>query len=208
MTFFQSIRPMFGGTLSQSQVDGLNTLLDATEGQPKPIRAYLLATTFHETAGTMQPIHERGSRSYFDKYDAGTPIGKRLGNTAKGDGYTFRGRGYVQITGRANYDKATRKLGVDFVRGPERALNPKWAAQILVRGSNEGWFTGKKLSDYITDAKKDYHNARRVINGLDQASRIARYAQRFEAALEDQPTGFLARLRAWWSDLIHRIQST
>ncbi len=208
MTFFQSIRPMFGGTLSQSQVDGLNTLLDATEGQPKPVRAYLLATTFHETAGTMQPIHERGSRSYFDKYDAGTSIGRRLGNVRQGDGYEFRGRGYVQITGRANYEKASHKLGADFITDPAKALNPRWAAQILIRGSNEGWFTGKKLGDYLTPTKKDYRNARRVINGTDRAGLIAGYARKFEAALEDQPTGFLARLSAWWGSVLSMIRNT
>ena len=186
-SFFQSIRPLFGGTLSQSQVDGLNALLDATEGQPRAIRAYLLATAFHETAGTMQPIHERGRRSYFDKYEPGTAIGKRLGNTHPGDGYLFRGRGYVQITGRFNYKKASQKLGVDFVESPSRALVPSLAGQILVRGCSEGWFTGKRLSEYINDNRTDFRNARRVVNGMDRAGLIAGHAKKFNAALMDSP---------------------
>ncbi len=48
--------------------------------------AYVLATAYHETAHTMKPIYERGGKAYFNKYDAGTAIGKRLGNTVKGDG--------------------------------------------------------------------------------------------------------------------------
>ena len=181
--FFQTVRPMFGGSLAQSQVDGLNALLDATEGQRLQIRAYLLATTFHETAGTMQPIHERGQRSYFDKYEPGTRLGRVLGNTKKGDGYLYRGRGYVQITGRRNYAKASQAFGVDFLRDPDNALKHKWAAHILVRGCTQGWWTGKKLSDYITPQKADYRNARRVVNGLDDAALIAKYARRFEVAL-------------------------
>ena len=92
--FFDHIRETLG-PLSQSQVDGINALLAATDGMSTDHRAYVLATAWHETARTMQPITEFGSRKYFDKYDAGTSIGKVLGNTIKGDGYKYRGRGYV-----------------------------------------------------------------------------------------------------------------
>ena len=178
--FFDAVRPMFGGSFTQQQVDGLNQLLAATENM-KTVRhrAYTLATAFHETARTMQPITEFGGRSYFAKYDAGTRIGKNLGNTQMGDGFKFRGRGYVQITGRANYKKAGDKLGVDLVGDPHRALNPTLAARILVRGMEEGWFTGKTLDDYMPD----YRAARRIVNGTDRASLIAGYAQTFERAL-------------------------
>jgi predicted chitinase len=57
-----------------------------------------------ETARRFTPVTEFGQPSYFNKYDAGTPIGRRLGNMQPGDGFRFRGRGYVQITGRANYE--------------------------------------------------------------------------------------------------------
>ena len=56
--FFAAIRPLFGGALSQSQVDGVNYILTATKGLPKSYRAYLLATTHHETAKTMMPVRE------------------------------------------------------------------------------------------------------------------------------------------------------
>lgn len=183
--FYRAVRPMFGGALSQAQVDGIEALLSATEGQPITFRAYLLATAKHETADTMQPITEYGGRRYFDKYDTGK-LAKQLGNTpeADGDGFTYRGRGYVQLTGSANYAKAGEWLKLDLLHQPDLALQPTVAAMILVRGCGNGWFTGKKLSDYLPG---DYAQARRVVNGTDKAALIAGYAREFEAALRLLP---------------------
>lgn len=178
--FYNAIRPMFGGSLTSEQVQGIETILDATQGLPIGHRAYLLATAKHETADTMQPIHERGKKAYFNKYEPGTRIGNALGNTKPGDGYLFRGRGFVQLTGRANYAKASKKLGVDLVGNPDAALDAQTASRILVRGCAEGWFTGKKLSDYLPDS---FVEARRVINGTDRAQEIAASAISFGKAL-------------------------
>lgn len=179
--FFGAVRPLFGGSLSQGQVDGIEALLAATAALPVTHRAYLLATAKHETADTMRPIVEYGGRKYFNKYDTGK-LAAALGNTpaADGDGYLYRGRGYVQVTGRANYGKAGLALGLDLLRHPDMALHPTVASQILVRGCSEGWFTGKKLGEYLPG---DYRNARRVVNGTDRADLIAGYARQFEIAL-------------------------
>jgi len=179
--FWTAVRKLFGGALTQSQVNGIETILAASDGLPIGHRAYLLATAKHETADTMQPITEYGGRKYFDKYDTGK-LAKALGNTPDkdGDGYLYRGRGYVQITGMANYAKAGDKLGIDLIGNPDAALNPTVAARILVRGCSEGWFTGKKLDDYLPD---DFRNARRVVNGTDRADLIAGYAIEFGKAL-------------------------
>ncbi|RHZ96453.1 hypothetical protein D1114_07005 [Cereibacter sphaeroides] len=203
--FFAAVRSAFG-SLSQSQVDGIETLLSATIGLPIEERAYLLATAWHETARTMQPITERGSRDYFDKYEPGTRIGQVLGNTSVGDGYRFRGRGYVQITGRANYAKASRALGRELVQAPELALQPSIAAQILVQGCRDGWFTGKRLRDYLPG---DYVGARRVVNGTDRATVIAGYARKFEAALArlDEATAPVTAGRSPWAALVAWLSS-
>lgn len=175
--FFDTVRAKFG-KLNTSQVDGINVLLDATRALTVRHRAYVLATAWHETARTMQPIYERGPKSYFSKYDGR----QSLGNTLRGDGYRFRGRGYVQITGRRNYAKAGLLCGVDMVANPDLALNQAHAAKIIVHGMTNGWFTGKELSDYTT-----FKEMRRTVNGTDKADMIAGYATTFLAAIATTP---------------------
>lgn len=185
---------VFGTSLSQKQVDGIAAILSEARLRGTPLHdlAYMLATTYHETAHTMQPIHERGKRSYFSKYEPGTRIGKVLGNRLPGDGYRYRGRGLVQLTGRRNYALATEKLGIDVLTHPDRALESRIAVKIMFEGMNEGWFTGKDLDDYIDGIDEDddedlreYANARRIINGTDRAVKIGEYALAFEAALQE-----------------------
>lgn len=176
---FDRVRQIFGGKLSQSQVDGINAIMAAWgergDGDDRHL-AYLLATAKWETAHTMQPIYERGAKAYFNKYEPGTKIGKALGNTQKGDGYRYRGRGYVQLTGRANY----RKFGIEDA--PDDALKPETAAHILIMGCLKGMFTGKKLADF-----KTFASMRKVVNGTDKAVEIAAIADGFLAALEGAP---------------------
>lgn len=186
--FFDGYRDAYG-KLSQSQVDGLGLLLSSVEyyDDVPDLRwvAYILATVKHECADTWQPIVERGSKGYFDQYEAGTAIGKRLGNTTLGDGFRFRGRGYVQLTGRANYVRMDEVLGdVGLYGNPDRALIPAIAYEIMVVGMLLGLFTGRKLSDYLNATVTDYVRARQIINGMEQAERIAGYATTLQQILE------------------------
>ena len=138
-----------------------------------------------ETAHHFTPVTEFGQPSHFDKYNAGTPIGVRLGNTQPGDGFRFRGRGYVQITGRANYERIGRLLGVDLTGNPERALDPEIAYRIAAEGMRNGWFTGRKLVQYIpSDTDPQFQPARQIINGMDHASDIAALAVKMTATLK------------------------
>ena len=176
--FFGQIRGLFG-RISQSQVDGLNSLLDAVGGCLINEAAYMLATAYHETAATMQPIEEYGK-------GRGKDYGKRLKMSRKPYSDTlplYYGRGYVQLTWYENYEKAGKKVGVDLLNEPGLALSAPIAAKIMREGMLEGWFTGKKLSDYVGLRTADYVGARRIINGTDKANLIAGYAVAFELAL-------------------------
>ncbi|MDQ6705940.1 MAG: hypothetical protein M3Z85_08235 [Acidobacteriota bacterium] len=180
--FVHRFRDLFG-PLAEAQVCALEFLLSKIEQDPRfeDIHdiAYSLATFKWETGHTFQPIVEHGSESYFDRYNG------RLGNTQPKDGFRFRGRGYVQLTGRANYAKNGERLSVDLVNKPEMASEPATAYEIAVRGMQEGWFTGKRLSHYIRKGQApDYANARRIINVMDHAEDIAAIARKMEDVLK------------------------
>ena len=181
--FFDSLRKSFG-PLAQNQVEGIELLFTATEGLPLRHRAYILATAWHETGPAASPLHMTPRREIWGP----TPAQQRyegrvdLGNTQPGDGKRYMGRGYVQITGRHNYHRASNIVGKDLVKMPDLALDPAIAARIIVHGMVNGWFTGKKMADFDS-----YVNMRRVVNGTDRAELIAGYADKFEAALKLLP---------------------
>lgn len=202
--FFDSVRnSLFSGSLKQSQVDGLNDILKASEGKAVRHRAYILATAYHETGLAMSPNVESlnytsAARiravwpSRFASVAAAQPYVRnpkslankvyngRMGNrSGTDDGWDYRGRGQVHLTGRDNYKKASAATGLDLVGSPDLALRRDVSAKILVAGMSEGWFTGKRLSDY-----QSYEDMRRIVNGTDKAALIAGYAVKFEAALK------------------------
>lgn len=173
-----------------SQVEGTELILDKMHGLPTSWVAYALATTWHETAATMQPIKEYGGPAYFmDRYDITGKkphIARALGNTQPGDGARFAGRGYVQLTGRANYDRAGKAVRQDLLGNPDLAMRPDIAAQIMRAGMLEGWFTGRKFSTTMPAdiaTREQFREARRIINGTDKADKIAGHALDFQAAL-------------------------
>ena len=148
--------------------------------------AYGLATAKRETGGTFQPVNERGRPDYFDQYEPGTRAAHLVGNIEAGDGTRYRGRGYVQLTGRGNYARIGRLLGLgeDLLKAPDQALDPEIAYRIFAEGMRGGWFTGYKLGHFIAPGTApDFLNARRVINGLDCAEEIASTAEEYLALL-------------------------
>lgn len=191
-TFFDLVRhEPFGGSLTQGQVDGMEFLLGAWEDDPMSddLRhfAYMLATTFHETARTMLPIEEYGKgkgRKYGPPPDPET-------------GQTYYGRGYVQLTWRENYARASKKLRLagspqDLEWYAQQALDPQIALGVMGRGMEEGWFTGKALPSYFNASKDDPFNARdiinpdknRVVSGRKMGDIIADYHRDFLMALQ------------------------
>ncbi|WAJ27130.1 glycoside hydrolase family 19 protein [Antarcticirhabdus aurantiaca] len=178
--FFATIRAApFAGSLSQEAVDGVSAILAAFQVYGDGDRgklAYILATAFHE-GDRFRTMREYASGEAYE--------GRRdLGNTTAGDGRRFRGRGFVQITGRRNYTDWAKRLGVDLVGNPDLAEQRPIAARILVEGMMLGTFTGRKLGDYVAGTKVDYREARRVVNGTDKAELIAGHARQFEVALD------------------------
>jgi hypothetical protein len=205
--YFDSVRAsLFGGVMSQQQVDGQNAILADWEGSygDNDLRwlAYALATTMHETASTCWPIEEYG-------FGSGQPYGEKDPET----GQTYHGRGYVQLTWRDNYRKATDKLGLtdtddDLEWHADRALDPFIAGHVMFRGMIEGWFRsdsqGKQtLARYFSNTHDDAYTAREIINGdkktipswsngVSIGNLIKGYHEDFLAALhaartEDQP---------------------
>ena len=161
---------------SQKQVDSIESIMAKCNlyGLTREQAAYTLATAYHEAYNPkvansrITPIEEFGGESYLKS----KPY------------YPYYGRGFVQLTWERNYDKQGKRLNLDLVGCPELALTTHIAADILVHGMLHGEFTGKKLTDYVNSEKKDYHNARRIINGMDRADLIASYAVRMEICIK------------------------
>ena len=125
--------------------------------------AYVLATAKWETNHTFKPVKEAYWLS--EKW--------RKKNLRY---YPYYGRGLVQITWKKNYEKFGKLLGIDLVHKPHYALKPDVAIFILVYGMIHGTFTGKKLNDYIKWYNTDFVGARRIVNGRDKATSIAKIA--------------------------------
>jgi putative chitinase len=186
--FFDSLREsgFMGKVLKPDQISGLEAVLAAAKAANWPLAftAYALATACHETAYTMQPVREafwlsENWRKSHLRY------------------FPYYGRGYVQLTWKNNYDRADRELGLNgnLSKNLDLAMDPNVAAQIMVKGMQEGWFCGDKAGNRHTLARhvpadgkaasvEQFTSARRIINGTDKASKIAAEAIKFQKALQ------------------------
>ena len=123
-----------------------------------------LATIRVETAAFL-PISEYKSK--YNTSPGGTPFDlydtrKDLGNLGAPDGDSFKGRGFIQLTGRSNYTQYSRLLGLDdqLLQNPELANDPVIAARILAL------FIKNKESRILTALnEQNYRTARRLVNG-------------------------------------------
>lgn len=155
--------PLFHGTIAQDQVDGIERILVEWERRElTDLRwlAYMLATCWHETSRTMQPIREYGGEAYLKA----KPY------------YPWVGEGLVQVTWKSNH----LKFGAT---APGQLLT--WPACLvpLFDGMIKGMFTGVKLSTYFNATRTDPVQARKIINGLDKAALIAGYYSTIFAAV-------------------------
>lgn len=149
--------------------------------------AYILATVEHEAKFGLW-MHELSSGK---KYEGR----KDLNNVNIGDGIKYKGRGYVQLTGRVNYsnwDKTFSKFDLNIENDPEKVVDPVVAAEITVRGMRDGTFRGKKLSDYINKSKVNFYAARNIINGdvKKNGKLIEGYAKKYANILNNYKNYF------------------
>jgi hypothetical protein len=125
-----------------------------------------LGTIRAETEGFL-PIAEFQSQfntqpgaAPFSSYGPGTNVGKVLGNTEEGDGARFKGRGFVQLTGRSNYQTQSSVLSVDLLNNPDLANQPEVAALILA-----SFLHGKRTAMKVALRANDLRAVRKLVNG-------------------------------------------
>lgn len=179
--FFAAVRGDFG-VLTKPQVEGFDAVLAATKGWPVSWIAYALATVWHETGETMQPVREAHWLS-----EAWRKKNLRY--------WPHYGRGFVQITWPKNYawlDKASAEAGLtkpgEILANLDLAMRPDIAALALRLGLEEGRYDcqGKKMAARLPKGpatREQYVDARRLVNIQDKAGMIADYALKFEKAL-------------------------
>ena len=134
--------------------------------------AAFIAQIGHES-GQFRYVRELGSDQYLSKYDTGS-LAKRLGNTpeADGDGQKYRGRGLIQITGRANYITCGEALALDLINQPELLEKPQHACM------SAAWFWASRGLNTLADAGQFDTITRRINGGHNGAAeRQALYAR-------------------------------
>lgn len=132
-----------------------------------------LGTITVETGG-FSPISEYGGDDYFSEMYEGR---SDLGNTQAGDGILYKGRGFVQITGRANYEYYGRKLEINLIENPDLALKTKTASEILAE-----YFVDRRISQAANT--HDWEKVRRLVNGgLNGWDEFWYAVRKFDAAI-------------------------
>ena len=123
-----------------------------------------------------QVAHESGGFRWRTELASGGEYeGRRdLGNVHPGDGRRYKGRSFIQVTGRTNYEQVSRALGVDFVRHPEKLGERKWAARAAA-----WWWTTHGLNE-LADRNDVLAVTKRInggTNGLDSRKAYLRRAR-------------------------------
>lgn len=125
-------------------------------------KAMFVAQLAHET-GQFRWLKELGGKSYFDKYEGRLD----LGNTQEGDGYKYRGRGLIMITGRYNYEKYGKLLNINLLEAPDKALLPDVALLIAFK-----YWEINKLASLEDNVKKVTRKINGGYNGLAERTQF------------------------------------
>ncbi|WP_322884260.1 hypothetical protein U8C35_07840 [Sinorhizobium medicae] len=207
--FFTALRRrgsgVFGTSLSRQQVQGVEAILDEAERRGTSMfhLSAILAEAYHETGGQMQPVKETVYASSKDRNPPDPVVIARLEKAFKAGNLPWVktpywregwfGRGLIQLTHKANYDK----FGVT----KETALDLKTSVRVMFDGMEKGRFTGRKLADYdyLVVANPPvpgfkYYSSRAIVNGDTPTVgiKIDAYGKAFEAALRE--AGYAARV--------------
>lgn len=132
----------------------VETMLDG-RGIYSPLCAVAAISTIAVETGTFCPIKERGGPAYLTNLYENR---KDLGNDQPGDGVKFRGRGYIQVTGRADYAHFGSECEVDLISNPDLALDPSVSAAILAL-----YFEERQIGEYAD--QQNWEMVRRRVNG-------------------------------------------
>jgi putative chitinase len=149
--------------------------------------AQFLAQCAHET-GNFLHLEELGGNRYLAQYDptVNPAKAKALGNTQAGDGAKYKGRGFIQITGKANYAKAGQALGIDLVNNPELAARPDVAAKVAV------WYWQSRVQPRVQDFSDTRGVTKQINPGLkglaDRQSNFKDYQQQLAAVAQPKAT--------------------
>jgi len=154
-------------------LDPLNRALKEFQITTPPRVAAFFAQIGHESGSLRYWREIWGPTAQQRRYDPPGALAVALGNTEKGDGFRFRGRGPIQITGRANYETFSAKLGLDLLAHPELLELPEEG----FRAAGLFWQSRElnRLADQDTD--ESFEKITRRINGGTNglADRIKRW---------------------------------
>lgn len=230
-SFFKAVRER-QGPLSDERVIGFNALLEVWEtpayvNRPAAELAAIMGQVHIETGGRMIPVRE----TFAANDTAAKNTLERLWKAGKLKGVTvpywrdgWFGRGQIQLTWKTNYVRADKELGLNgrLVANPSLALDPHISAMVAIEGCIEGWFTGKKITDYTKGIKPDFDGARRVVNGYvpSVAAEGARRSMQYLEAIELGQRAYkppapptpkpvpqpLPAPQSWWAILIDALR--
>lgn len=198
---FKGLKPLFGRDLSMSQRDGVGRIVSAFDkyGDDDPRKlAYIIGTVYLETFGLMTPVIETQTPRDKVRPSVESAIARLESSWKKprfhkmvskpywrkdADGLSWLGRGPTQNTHKFNYETAEKLTGIKFSKDPDLMFDPEYCYEVSVVMMMKGKYTGKPLSQFFTKTETNWEEARRTVNGMNEAAKIATYAKTAHSAI-------------------------
>jgi predicted chitinase len=127
------IKAVLGNVMKETGGKNISEDLDYSKTSNERIRQVFGSRAAGKTDEELNKIKSNPQSMGEFMYGAGTAIGRGMGNTEAGDGWKYRGRGFIQLTGKSNYAAASQAIFGDdtLVKNPDAVLDPKIAAQVV-----------------------------------------------------------------------------